>query len=299
MRKIVVVGSSNTDLVVKTPHFPKLGETIIGGDFNTFAGGKGANQAVAASRLGADVSFIAKVGKDDFGLQAIKGLEKETINTDFVFEDELHPTGVAMIIVDGNGENVIVVSPGANNQLAPIDIDTAIEVFKNTDFILIQLESPIKTVSHVLELGSKLGKKVILNPAPAQLLKDSLYSKMFLITPNETEAALLTNIKIIDIESASKAADVLLNKGVLNVIITLGEKGAFFKNSETAFLVPTTKVKVVDTTGAGDIFNGALTVALTEGKDWKEAIKFANKAGAIGVGRLGAQASIPFRNELQ
>ncbi len=298
-KSIAVIGSSNTDLVVMTPNFPKPGETIMGGAFNTFAGGKGANQAVAASRLGGDVTFIARLGKDDFGDAAIKGFEKDTINTQFVYRDEKHPSGVAIIMIDDSGENVIVVSPGANNQLSPDDISKASEVIKNSEMVLVQLEVPIITVAEVLHIASLNDKKVVLNPAPASILEDALYPKMYVITPNETEAELLTSIKVVDETTASKAADVLLNKGVLNVIITLGEKGAYFKNSETAFLVPTTKVEVVDTTGAGDIFNGALTVALSEGKDWREAIEFANKAAAIGVGRLGAQASIPFRNELQ
>lgn len=295
---IVVIGSSNTDLVIQTPNFPKPGETIMGGAFNTFAGGKGANQAVAAVRLGANVAFIAKVGTDDFGDAAIDGFKQDNINTDFVWRDATHPSGVAIIMIDDNGENVIVVSPGANNELSVHDVDNSLKVIEKATIILVQLEIPIKTVSHVLKVANSLGKKVVLNPAPATILSEDLYPLIHVITPNETEAELLTSIKVIDEVTASKAADILLDKGVSNVIITMGQKGAYFKNAESEFLIPTSKVDVVDTTGAGDIFNGALTVALSENKSWKEAILFANKAAGIGVSRLGAQASVPFRNEL-
>lgn len=298
MKNIVIVGSSNTDLVVQTSNFPNPGETIIGGDFNTFAGGKGANQAVAAARLGGNVSFIAKVGEDDFGSIAINGFEKDNINTEFVYKDSDAPSGVAIIMIDKNGENVIVVSPGANNNLSPLDISKAENVIASSDLILTQLETPIKTVSYVLDMAKKLGKKVILNPAPAQELGDSLYENLFLITPNESEAAILTKVEVVDERSASNAASVLLKKGVKNVIITLGSKGAFFKNNEEEFIIKANKVQVVDTTGAGDTFNGAVTVALSEGKSFKEAIAFGNVAAGISVTRLGAQSSIPKRDEL-
>lgn len=298
MKNITVIGSSNTDLVVKTPYFPNPGETIIGGDLNTFAGGKGANQAVAAARLGGRVTFVAKVGDDDFGVTAIEGFKQDKINTEFVFKDDSHPSGVAIIMIDDKGENVIVVSPGANNQLNPQDIDAASDAIKNSEYILMQLESPLDTVSYATELANNLGKKVILNPAPAQELSENLYSKLFLITPNETEAELLTKVIVIDEASASEAASVLLDKGVQNVIITLGEKGAFFKNKQQEFLVEVDKVDVVDTTGAGDTFNGALTVAISKGKNFREAIKFGNEAARISVTRLGAQSSIPNLNEL-
>ena len=298
MGKIVVIGSSNTDLVVQTPNFPKPGETIIGGNLNTFAGGKGANQAVAAARLGGSVTFIAKVGEDDFGALAIQGFAKDKINTKYVFKDKATPSGVAIIMIDENGENVIVVSPGANNKLDASDIFKAEKEIASSNLILIQLETHIETVSYVLELAKKLGKKVVLNPAPAQVLNEALYKNLFLITPNETEASLLTNVEVIDEGSASKAATVLLDKGVENVIITLGSKGAFFKNKYEEFVVESEKVEVIDTTGAGDTFNGAITVALSEGKSFKEAIVFGNKAAGISVTRLGAQASVPYRKDI-
>lgn len=296
---ITVVGSSNTDLVFQTPKFPQPGETVMGGEFSTFAGGKGANQAVASARLGGDVYFIARVGDDAFGNEAIKGFLKDVINTEFVFKDENFPTGVASIVVDENGQNSIVVAPGANNQLTPENIDIALPAIEKSSIVLIQLEISLETVKYVINKSFSLGKRIILNPAPAQHIAESLYSKIFLITPNETETELLTGVEVADEVSASKAAEVFLRKGVENVIITLGDKGAYFKNKNEEFIVPVKKVEVVDTTAAGDIFNGAIAVALAEDKNWKEAISFANSASAIGVSRLGAQASVPYKNELE
>jgi len=296
---ITVVGSSNTDLVFQTPKFPQPGETVLGGRFSTFSGGKGANQAVAAARLGGDVYFIARVGDDAFGNEAIKGFLKDSINTEFVYKDKDFPTGVASIVVDENGQNAIVVAPGANNQLTPVNIDTALSAIEISSIVLMQLEISLETVKYVLEKSFSLGKKIILNPAPAQQIEESLYSKIFLITPNETETELLTGVEVTDEVSASKAADILLQKGVENVIITLGEKGAYFKNRNEELIVAAKKVAVIDTTAAGDIFNGAIAVALAEGKQWKEAILFANSASAIGVSRLGAQASVPYKSEME
>jgi ribokinase len=296
---ITVVGSSNTDLVFQTPKFPQPGETVMGGQFNRFAGGKGANQAVAVSRLGGVVYFIAKVGNDSFGNESIKGFLKDNIRTDYVYKDDDFPTGVASIVVNEKGQNAIVVAPGANNQLSVSDIDNAIDAIEKSSIVLVQLEIPLTTVKYVLEKSFNLGKKLILNPAPAQQIEDSLYSKIYLITPNETEAELLTGVEVVDEVTASKAADVFIEKGVENVIITLGEKGAYFKNKNKEFSVSANKVEVVDTTAAGDTFNGAIAVALSEGKSWKNAIQFANSASAIGVGRLGAQASVPYRKELE
>lgn len=298
-KNIVVIGSSNTDLVVETSTFPKPGETIMGGAFNTFAGGKGANQAVAASRLGGDVTFIAKIGNDDFGEAALKGFNNDQINTDFVFIDEGHPSGVAIIMVEDSGENIIVVSPGANNALNTAEIEKAHKAFDNADMVLVQLETPIDTVKRVLELSHEKQKKVILNPAPAQSLDDNFYPLINIITPNESEAEILTGIKVDDVFSATKAANILLEKGVSNVVITMGEKGAFFKNNEEEFLVPAQKANAIDTTGAGDTFNGALAVAIAEGQSWRDAITFGNNAGAFSVEKMGAQVSIPRRDQLK
>ncbi len=298
-KKIVVVGSSNTDLVIQTSHFPAPGETVIGGVFNTFAGGKGANQAVAAARLGGLVTFVARVGIDGFGEKAIAGLKKDHIQTDYIYQDPVHPSGVATIVLNETGQNTIVVAPGSNNELSVQDIEGAKNRIKEAELVLVQLEVPLQTVKYTIDLANDLGKKVILNPAPAIKLPDGLYRKIDLITPNETEAFKQVGIVVEDFESASEAATRFLDKGVKNVVITLGDKGAFFKNSALEFLVPAMESVVKDTTGAGDIFNGALAVALAEGMRWNEALEFANCAASIGVGRLGAQASAPFRKEVE
>jgi ribokinase len=263
-----------------------------------FPGGKGANQAVAAARLGGKVTFVCKVGSDIFGQQAMEGFKKENIDTRYSFVSEGTASGVALITLNAAGENEIVVASGANNELMSADIDQAQAAFDQCDMILVQLETPIPTVEYAIQKGFEMGKKVILNPAPAQPISAATYPRLYLITPNETEAELLTGIKVTDEESADKAAAALLDLGVHNVILTLGAKGAFFKNSTTKTMVSAQKVKTVDTTAAGDVFNGALIVALAEGNDWPAAIDFASKAAAISVTRMGAQASAPFRNEV-
>jgi ribokinase len=297
-KNILVIGSSNTDLVIQTSHFPEPGETVIGGEFNTFAGGKGANQAVAACRLGGKVTFVAKLGKDGFGQEALNGFKKEGIITTHIYIDTSLPSGVASIILNEKGQNTIVVAPGANNALTEEDIELTKDAISEADIVLIQLEVPLATVIFAIKLAFHLGKRVILNPAPATSLPDEIYPFIDLITPNETEAGILLGMKVIDENSAAIAAEKLLKKGVKNVILTLGEKGAFLKNDEIELLVPAIKTKVRDTTGAGDIFNGALAVSLSEKKDWLEAIQFANRAASIGVSRLGAQASVPYRDEV-
>lgn len=298
MNKILVIGSSNTDLVIKTSEFPIPGETVIGGVFNTFAGGKGANQAVAAKRLGADVVFLACLGQDDFGRKAIQGYKNEGIDTMYISMNRDHPTGVASIIINDKGENSIVVAPGANNMLSRDDVERIIPLMETVDIVLVQLEVPIETIDFAIRKAHELNKKVILNPAPAAELTNDLYSCIDVITPNESETELLLGKKVSDLKSASSAAQTFLDKGVKEVVITLGERGAFFKNKEEEFLIPAFKTNVVDTTAAGDTFNGALAVALSEGKNWKEAIHFSNKAAAISVSRLGAQSSIPSRKEV-
>ncbi|MCP4883622.1 MAG: ribokinase [Flavobacteriales bacterium] len=298
-KNILVVGSSNTDLVIQTSRFPGPGETVIGGVFNTFAGGKGANQAVAASRLGAEVSFVARIGDDDFGRQALDGYIKEGIITNHIFIDEEEPTGIASIVINSEGENSIVVAPGANKLLSKTDIESIVPLIEATEIILVQLEVPVETVTLVIQLAHKLHKKVILNPAPAVKLDHDLYPYLDVITPNESETKILLGKKVSDIKSASEAAQAFLDKGVKNVIITLGEQGAFFKNKQEEYLVPAIKTKVIDTTAAGDTFNGALAVAMSEGKSWRDTIEFSNKAAAISVGRLGAQSSIPYRKEIE
>jgi len=296
--KILIVGSSNTDMVIKTNHFPAPGETILGGRFLMNAGGKGANQAVAAARLGGMVTFVGKIGDDIFGKQAVQQLEDEGINVDYVAVDPENPSGVALITVDKKGENSIVVAPGSNGTLSSADFDKAIAELNESEFVLMQLEIPIPTVEHVAAMAAEKQKKVILNPAPAALLSDELLKNLYLITPNETEAELLTGIKVTDQKSALLAASALHEKGVEIVIITMGSAGAFLLADNESEIISAPKVEAVDTTAAGDTFNGALVVALSEGKTIQESIAFANKAAAISVTRIGAQSSVPFRKEI-
>jgi ribokinase len=297
MNKIYVIGSTNTDMVVKTDHLPLPGETILGGEFFMNAGGKGANQAVAAARLGGDVTLVTKLGNDIFGKQTIEGFKKENIHTGYVFLDENKPSGTALIIVNGEGENCIVVAPGANANLLPADIEKVKDIHKAA-IILMQLEIPMQTIAYVTRLARSNQQKVIINPAPAQKLDDELLDGLFLITPNETEAHLLTGIKVEDERTASVAASVFLSKGVQNVIITLGRQGAFFKNQFLKLKIDAPVVKAVDTTAAGDTFSGALAVAITELMDWEQAIQFAVQAASISVTRMGAQSSVPYRKEV-
>ncbi|HWR99330.1 MAG TPA: ribokinase [Prolixibacteraceae bacterium] len=297
-KRITVVGSTNTDMVIKTTKLPMPGETILGGDFLMNPGGKGANQAVAAARLNGEVTLVAKTGEDVFGSQAKKLFQSENLNTDYLFSDPDCPSGIALITVDNHAENCIVVAPGANARLLRADIDLAREAILNSEIILMQLEIPLDTVVYTAEIAHKSGKKVILNPAPAQHLPDKLLKMLYLITPNETEAELLTGIHIIDTESAEKAARILLDKGVQVVVITLGSKGALLVQENFVKLIPAFRVTAVDTTAAGDCFNGALAVAIAEGAALADAIAFANKAASVSVTRMGAQASAPFRNEI-
>ena len=298
MTKITIIGSSNTDMVIKSGHLPAPGETVLGGDFFMNPGGKGANQAVAAARLGGEVHFVCKVGKDVFGETALQQFKQDGINTQFVTQDPLAPSGVALINVDAKGENCITVASGANNCLSKGDIDAASEIFEAGDFVLIQLETPLETVVYASAIAAKKGLKVVLNPAPAAELPAELFAHLYAITPNETEAEFLTGIPVNDLLSAEKAANILLHKGVQHVIITLGAEGALYKTSYETEHIPVAKVEAKDTTAAGDCFNGALVVGLSEGMSWTEAITFACKAASISVTRLGAQASMPRLEEL-
>ena len=299
INRIAVVGSSNTDMVIKTSKLPIPGETILGGKFFMNPGGKGANQAVAAARLGGKVSFIAKTGDDVFGKQARQLFEIENINTDYLVTDPGHPSGVALITVDAKGENCIVVAPGSNSYLAHSDIDKAREEILRSDIVLMQLEIPLETVVYVANIAFEAGKKVILNPAPALQISDELLSKLYLITPNETEAELISGIPVKDIDSATMAARNLYERGVKVVIITLGSKGALLFTGEDAKLIPSPKVEAVDTTAAGDVFNGALAVAISKGFELEKAVEFACKAAAISVTRMGAQSSAPYWKEIK
>ncbi len=295
---IVVVGSSNTDMIIKVAHLPLPGETILGGELTKAAGGKGANQAVAAARAGGKVNFIARVGDDIFGESAINGFMEDNINVDWVLKDAEAPSGVAQIFVADDGENCIAVASGANARLSVEDIENARDVIESADILLTQLETPVETISKAISIARENGKTVILNPAPAQPLPDELLAKLSVITPNETEAELLTGVEVVDEASAAVATASLKEKGVESVIITMGSKGAFVDHDNEQYMVPGFMVEAVDTTAAGDTFNGALTVALSQKKNFKDAVKFANAAAALSVTKLGAQPSVPSLEEI-
>lgn len=297
--KIVVIGSSNTDMVIYTSRFPGPGETILGGRFLMNAGGKGANQAVAAARTGGNVSFIGKVGNDLFGKQAVQNLRKEGIDVSPVIIDLENASGIAQILVDETGENMIVVAPGANMALGVEDLGTMDHYLKEAEILLMQMEIPLSAIEYAAKTGFRNGKKVILNPAPAMLLPEDLYPCLYMITPNAGEAELLTGVKVTDEHTAGKAAEILKAKGVKTVIITLGSKGAYLSADGVTGLIPVPEVKAVDTTAAGDTFNGALAVALTAGSDLESAVRFANKAASIAVTRPGAQSSVPYLKEIE
>jgi ribokinase len=298
-KNILVVGSSNTDMVIKTERFPLPGETILGGNFFLFPGGKGANQAVAASRLGGDVTFITRVGNDLFGSKAIQHFKDENIQTKYIIKDTVHPSGTALITVDKEGENTIVVAQGANGHLSAQDVTSASAAFRKTDVLLIQLEIPMETVVAAASLAKSHGKKVILNPAPFATLPQAVYEQLFLITPNRSEAEHLTGIRTNTVSAIEAAAKNLRQKGVPNVLITMGSEGAYLLTATKAESMPARKVQAIDTTAAGDVFNGALAVAIAEGASLEEAVEFANSAAAISVTRMGAQSSAPFRKELK
>ena len=292
--KILVIGSSNTDMVICTGHLPLPGETVIGGTFFMNPGGKGANQAVTVARLGGRVSFICKTGSDIFGHQANQLFNEEGIDTSYVFSDTKNPSGVALITVDTDAENCIVVAPGANAHL----LKRSAEAVEAADIILLQLEIPMQTVEAAAMMAYRLGKKVVLNPAPASKLSAGLLETLYAITPNETEAEAISGIRITDERTAEEAARKIASMGVCNVIITLGAKGALVFDGAHCEIVPAYKTQAVDTTAAGDVFNGALVVALSEGRTLPEAVRFACKASAISVTRVGAQNSVPYRTEV-
>lgn len=285
-------------MVIKADKFPLPGETILGGEFFMFPGGKGANQAVAAARLGGNVTFIAKVGNDIFGKQALQHFGKEGIRTDYILSDTEHPSGVALITVDANGENTIVVAQGANGALSPDDLTQAAEEFEKAEILLMQLEIPLQTVLHAARLAKRHGAKVIVNPAPAMPLPPELFPNVYILTPNKSETEALTGLKITDMSSIQKAAESITYKGVANVVITLGPEGAYIFSEGGGRHITTPQVKAIDTTAAGDVFNGALAVALSEGKGLDQAVEFANGAAAFSVTKMGAQASAPFRHEI-
>ena len=298
MQKIVVLGSTNTDMVITGKKIPVPGETVSGGKFLMNPGGKGANQAVAVARLSAKKGacvFVAKVGDDLFGRETAARMKKDGIDAKLVI-DRKNASGTALILVDAKGQNVISVALGANGTLSPADIAPYEKTIAGSAALLMQLETPVPTVLRAAEVARAAGVTVILNPAPAANLPRKLLKLVDWITPNETEAEILTGVKVTDAASAQKAVDALKKMGVGHALVTMGSKGVYCGNCRK--LYPCRKVKAVDCVAAGDTFNGAFTVALTEGKGCAEAIAFAQKAAAISVTRPGAQASVPFRNEL-
>lgn len=303
MNKICVIGSMNMDMVLNVKNLPKRGETLLVNNMQKVPGGKGANQAVAAKRLGCDVDMIAQIGEDDNGRILLQCLQDDGINTEYVFKDKIKPTGVAIITVDENGDNSIAVVSGANMSLTLEHVKKAEEIIKKCDVVISQFETPIDTTIKTFKIAKENGAITILNPAPANKISDELLRVTDVIVPNETEAFELTNVEVKDLESAKKAAEIFLNRGVGNVIITLGEKGAAIVTKEKAELIKAYKVEAVDTTAAGDSFIGAVASKLSkvEKVDYetiKKAVIFGNKVSSIAVTKKGAQISLPYINEV-
>lgn len=299
-KKIVVIGSSNTDMVIKSDHFPKPGETVLGGEFLMNPGGKGANQAVAVARLGGDVSFVCKVGDDMFGKEAITKYSEDRINVDHVSVSSEQPSGVALINIDKRGENCISVASGSNYCLSEEDINSAEPIIKNAAIVLLQLEIPISTVTYAARMAKQYGAIVVLNPAPApkETLPADLLSNVDVIIPNSTEVETITKRCVTDLKSAQDAIGEMISKGVKTVIVTLGSEGTIIFHDGEYKQVPAYRVEAVDTTAAGDTFCGGVCVALAEGKTVFEAVQFGTKAASICVTRMGAQGSIPCRREM-
>ena len=294
MAKILVVGSINMDLVVRVPHTPKPGETVLGGDFETFPGGKGANQAVAASRMGGEVTMVGRVGNDDFGNTLIQGLVDNNIKTTHVIKDSKAPTGVAMIAVAADGENMIVVASGANNDVSIEDVNNARPLMRETDILLVQLECPLDTVIEAIGLAKAYDVPVVLNPAPAQKLPESLLKNVDYLTPNHGEFLMISGENDLNTAIAKWK-----NSGLNNLIVTLGANGARVISGDLDQHLPANEVTTVDTTAAGDAFNGAMAVALAEGKSVIEAVRYGMAAGALASTKRGAQPSLPSRDSVE
>ncbi len=297
--KVVVIGSYNTDLAIKTERIPHPGETVIGGIFTEGGGGKGANQAVAAARAGAEVGFIARVGNDVLGNEGIQRLTEELIDTRYMFRDTAAATGVAFIVVDARGENSIVVASGANARLSPADIETAKDEIASAAVVLMQLESPLETIRAAVKRSRAAGATVILNPAPAQALDADLLGGIDIITPNTVEAEMITGIAVVGEESMRAITEKLFAFGIKTVMITLGGRGVFVGVPGTMELIPSYRVRSVDSTGAGDVFSGTLAAFLAEGMPVENAVRMANASAAISVTRMGAQHSAPRRMEIE
>lgn len=297
MSKIVVIGSSNTDMVVQSERLPRPGESVLGGDFMMAGGGKGANQAVAVARMGHKVVFSAALGNDVFGDAALNSYQNFGIDTTHIVRKDI-PSGVALIMVDSKGQNCISVALGANNALTIEDVLPALESVESGDIVLLQLEIPMATVEAAVEAAAAKGARVVLNPAPAAPVSEQVLSNLYLITPNQTEAQTLTGVEVTDEASACEAAQILCARGVERVVITMGGSGAYLYENGKGVIVPARMVDAIDTTAAGDVYNGALCAALAEGKSLEQALAFATKASAISVTRAGAQPSVPSREEV-
>lgn len=296
--KILVLGSSNTDMTVKTSHLPAPGETVLGGEFSMSEGGKGANQAVAAQRLGGNVTFITKVGNDSFGRESVANYQKEGLDTGRILSSA-KPSGVALITVDAAAENCIVVASGANGDVTVEDINSCADAIKGCDILLMQLEIPIQAVCRAAGIAAESGVRVILNPAPAAELPEELYKNLYLLIPNWGELSKLSGIEITGKETLEKAASIMLDKGVDTVVATCGCRGSMIYNSQGAKYIDAVKVDAIDTTAAGDTFCGALCVGLSEGMGVEDAAVFASKAAALTVTKMGAQNSIPYRKDIR
>ena len=292
MKNICLIGSLNMDLVVNVDTMPKPGQTIIGSNFKEVPGGKGANQAVAMARLNGNVSMIGKVGEDGFGQTLINSLKNDKVDTTYI-QTSKGATGVALITVDKNAQNSIVVSPGANFEVKEDDIDNNIEAIKNSDIVVLQLETPLNTIKYALNKAKELNKYTILNPAPAVKLDDEIIKNVDLLTPNETELEIISGVSIETEEDIQKAAQIMIEKGVKELIVTLGSKGSLYINKEKSMFKKAYKVEAVDTTAAGDSYTGALAVALSQDKNIEDAMDFASKVGALSVLKEGAQSSLP------
>lgn len=295
---ILVVGSANMDMVVSARSFPKPGETVLGRTFGMYPGGKGANQAVAAAKLGGEVDFLGKIGRDVLGDRLVTSMKREGVRLRHLLLDPSSPTGIALITLDARGQNEIVVVSGSNMKLTPGDAGSRRAAFSRARVLLLQLEIPLPTVKRAVAMARREGMTIILNPAPAQSLPRTLLRRIDYLTPNETEAETLSGVAVRDERSATRAARKLLDQGVKNVVVTLGRRGALLVNREVAELFPAQKVEAVDTTAAGDAFNGALACFLARGMNVGAAMRYAVGAASLSVTRMGAQCSMPTMNEL-
>jgi ribokinase len=296
---ILVIGSATIDLTMKVERIPHPGETVLGGSFSTAPGGKGANQAVAAARFGANVVFVGCLGDDSYGREALENYRREGIDASHVRLVRDATTAVATITVDLSGQNAITVAPGANFAMRTEDVERAASLIDRADMVVLQLEIPMDCVRRAIDLAHVRGKRILLNPAPAQQLDTAMLKRVSFITPNEQETHTLTGSSVQTVEEARIAAAELRVRGAANVILTLGERGAFISTDEIEEMIPAPRVRALDATAAGDVFNGVLAVMIAEGKSLDEAVRFANVAAALSVTKMGAQPSIPRREEVE